>query len=312
MTVTFSPPGRWPKWQEEGRTHVGDVRAELWTARQQDKKRKTMSDGVAGAGTSAHRKAFGQADTGASSTGASKGKPTAAPTDAHATAASAPSTQGSSSDTGKSCGIAGMGSADPVVHLPDLPPAQPAIFSGTNSSTSSRGAGGTCVSESARPVAPRTADAQSVRPATPPQNAGATTPAWKSEILDQLSRYHEIEDFVAFLKGLENGEQRRFAVDFVLARLTSLGDAINELTRQIRNDPGDPALRRIVVEQILHRAAVLESKKQAGKPRHAGWSAPSSRRLRPGCPEGHARRRTGRADCAEAVAKGGRTPCQDT
>ena len=221
-----------------------------------------MSDGVAGAG-SAHRQGYGETDT-----AAPKGKTPGAQT------SGTPNTQDPPSEGGKlACGIAGMGSADPVVHLPDLPLAETAIFPGANASISSQGAGGTCVSESARPVAPPAGDAVPKRPAAPAQNVDAAPAAWKQQITDRLSLCYTAEDFVAVLKELTDPDQQRFVVDCALRRIID-PNAIRDLAQEVKGSPG---LRTIVARQLLkyaaHPEALSPGYHQRGKEFTSSWAA---------------------------------------
>src|SRR5262245_59625260 len=184
------------------------------------------SDGVAGAGANiADRQAH-------SHTAAPKAKTPPAPSGSGVIASSTPETQGSSSELGRpSCGIAGMGSAEPVGHLPDLPPAEPAIFSGTNAQSQ----------HSVCYVQPAKASLSAASPA------------------NLIANCHDVDDVVKVLKGLTSRDQQAYAADVVKLALQRFEYAghINKLAEAVRDNP---ALRLIVVEQILHRAAVLESK----------------------------------------------------
>jgi Domain of unknown function (DUF4781) len=182
--------------------------------------------GVAGTeGNSAHRQTRDQRDT-----AAPKGKAPAAPTGPRI-ASSTPQAQDPSSQDRPSCGIAGMGSADPVRHLPDLPPAE--------TSFSSADASASCRAEDPAPA----------RPAVSASNANA-----KSEQLNsRLSRCRTADDFVALLNELTDPEQQRFVVDRALIRFTDL-DSIDDLAIQ-----GSLGLRIIVAQQLLKYAAHPET-----------------------------------------------------
>jgi hypothetical protein len=172
-----------------------------------------MSDRVAGAGSnSGHQQAH-------------------APTDAAAT-----------NEAGRpSCGIAAMGSTDPVVHLPDFPLAE-ASFSSANA-----------------PASCRAEDAPQARPATPSQKANAATAAWTEQLDSRLSRCYTAGDFVAVMKELTDPEQQRFVVDRALRCFMDLGE-IDALARAVKGIPG---LRTIVAQQLLKCAAHPEALRSA-------------------------------------------------
>ena len=74
-----------------------------------------------------------------------------------------------------------------------------------------------------------------------------------------IANCHDVDDVVKVLKGLTGRDQQRYVVDVVNLALRRFGDVdhINNLVEAVKNNP---ALRPIVVEQLVHRAAELESK----------------------------------------------------
>jgi hypothetical protein len=167
-----------------------------------------MSDRVAGAGSnSAHQQAHAQTVAAATN---EAGRP--------------------------SCGIAGMGSTDPVVHLP--------LAEAPNANA---------------PASCRAEDTPQARPVPPSQNVNAATAAWTEQLDSRLSRCYAAGDFVAVIKELTDPEQQRFVVGRALRRFMDLGE-IDALAREVKGIPG---LRTIVAQQLLKSAAHPEALRSA-------------------------------------------------
>jgi len=140
-------------------------------------------------------------------------------------------------------GVAGL-SCPPVRTLPDVQPAATFFFANAQNQD------GVC---SAPP--PRS-DAQTL-PAVQNTNAAPSLSAASPAAL--IANCHDVDDVVKVLKGLTGRDQQRYVVDVVNLALRRFGDVdhINNLVEAVKNNP---ALRPIVVEQLVHRAAELESK----------------------------------------------------
>ena len=140
-------------------------------------------------------------------------------------------------------GVAGL-SCPPVRTLPDVQPAATFFFANAQNQD------GVC---SAPP--PRS-DAQTL-PAVQNTNAAPSLSAASPAAL--IANCHDVDDVVKVLKGLTGRDQQHYAVDVVNLALRRFGDVdhINNLVEAVQNNP---ALRPIVVEQLVHRAAELESK----------------------------------------------------
>src|SRR5262249_39991878 len=93
---------------------------------------------------------------------------------------------------------------------------------------------------------------------TPPQTNPAVA-SWTQQVTDRISRCETVDDFVAVLNALTDPDQRRFVVDCALGRFMKRG-AIDDLARQVRNDPG---LRLILVQQLLKYATHPEKLRSA-------------------------------------------------
>ena len=139
-------------------------------------------------------------------------------------------------------GVAGL-SCPPVRTLPDVQPAATFFFANAQNQD------GVC---SAPP--PRS-DAQTL-PAVQNTNAAPSLSAASPAAL--IANCHDVDDVVKVLKGLTGRDQQRYVVDVVNLALRRFGDVdhINNLVEAVKNNP---ALRPIVVEQLVHRAAELES-----------------------------------------------------
>src|SRR5262245_40235332 len=74
-----------------------------------------------------------------------------------------------------------------------------------------------------------------------------------------VANCRDVDDVVKVLQGLTSRNQGAYAAEVVKLALLRFGNAdhINKLAKAARDNP---ALRPIVVEHILHRAAELESK----------------------------------------------------
>ena len=103
---------------------------------------------------------------------------------------------------------------------------------------------------------PPRSDAQTL-PAVQNTNAAPSLSAASPAAL--IANCHDVDDVVKVLKGLTGRDQHHYAVDVVNLALRRFGDVdhINKLAEAVQNNP---ALRPIVVEQLVHRAAELELK----------------------------------------------------
>ena len=139
-------------------------------------------------------------------------------------------------------GVAGL-SCPPVRTLPDVQPA--ATFFSRMLRTRT-----VCVLRRRLGLTPRLFQ-QSKTPM--PRLLSAASPA------ALIANCHDVDDVVKVLKGLTGRDQQRYVVDVVNLALRRFGDVdhINNLVEAVQNNP---ALRPIVVEQLVHRAAELESK----------------------------------------------------
>ena len=146
-------------------------------------------------------------------------------------------------------GLAGL-SCPPVRTLPDAQPADPFLFGTNVSGANAQNQDGVCYSQPPRSAA-------QTLPAVQNTNAAPSLSAASPAAL--IANCHDVDDVVKVLKGLTGRDQQHYAVDVVNLALRRFGDVdqINKLAEAVKNNP---ALRPIVVEQLVHRAAELESK----------------------------------------------------
>ena len=134
-------------------------------------------------------------------------------------------------------GVAGL-SCPAVSSLPDAPPATH-VFGTNVSGVNGQNQGGMCY----------------VQPSQPPAQTlpGDVVPA------ALIANCRDVGDVVEVLQGLTSRNQQAYAAEVVNLALRRFGDAdqINKLAKAVKDNP---ALRPIVVEQILRRAAELDSK----------------------------------------------------
>jgi Domain of unknown function (DUF4781) len=147
-------------------------------------------------------------------------------------------------------GVAGL-SCTPVSTLPDAQPATD-IFGINVSGANAQNQDVLC---SVRPPQP---PAQTL-PASAVQNTNAKPSLSDASPAALITNCHDVDDVVKVLQGLTSPNQRAYAAEVVKLALLRFGDAdhVNKLAKAVRDNP---ALRPIVVERILHRAAELESK----------------------------------------------------
>ena len=145
-------------------------------------------------------------------------------------------------------GVAGL-SCPAVRTLPDAQPPDPFLFGTNVSGANAQNQDGVCYAQPPQPAA-------QTLPAV--QNANAAPSLSAASPAALIANCHDVDDVVKVLKGLTGRDQHHYAVDVVNLALRRFGgvDHINKLAEAVQNNP---ALRPIVVEQLVHRAAELES-----------------------------------------------------
>ena len=151
-----------------------------------------------------------------------------------------------------SSGMVGCaGSSTPAtITLPDVPLNSPAavFLSGTNAQDQN----GVC---SAQPPQP----AGQAIPASAAPNTAAAPSLSVTEFRALIANWHSVDDAVKVPNGLTGPDQQQeaaYVVKQALLRFDALDD-VRKLAEAVKNNS---ALRPILVEQILHRAAELEAK----------------------------------------------------
>jgi hypothetical protein len=171
-------------------------------------------------------------------------------------------------------GLVGM-SCPGVITLPDAQPATNFLFGTNVSGANAQNQSGVCY------VQPPQLAAQTL-PASAAQNTNAAPSISAATPAALIANCHDVDDVVKVLEGLTGPDQQPYAVDVVnlaLRRFDGVDD-IKNLTGAVRDNA---RLHRLVVEQVLHRAAELEQK---STPENRDALDGPHRQACAGCPEG--------------------------
>ena len=156
-----------------------------------------------------------------------------------------------SGPTQPTSGVAGL-SCPAVLTLPDAQPATTFLFGANVSGPNAQNQDGVCYVQPPGPAA-------QILPTSASENTNAASSLSAATPAALIANCHDVDDVVKVLGGLTGPDQQHYAVDVVSLALRRFGDVddIKNLIGAVRNNP---RLHRLVVEQVLHRAAELEQK----------------------------------------------------